>query len=436
MGLLSSELRAVHRAGGATTDYVAEFAFPGTTVRASMGGFSALGIGTFDTPIESMSSVTYGPVDRSGVPAALEMTIDIPDGSRTIARIKEGAGANEVEGSAATVWNVARHPTVNKSKWFTVIDGIVRRITLPRPMVARVTVRTDDRAFLREMLQIWRITKAMWPRAKSEEVGKAPPLIYGEHSAANYRISPGMIRLPCVDTIEHKYAAIAWLKSVDRVYAGDTQLAPAGFTITNPIVGGLRWTIVTLTSDPGDAEITIDAHGLETVGDGSGSMVSGKAEILAHLLTNFCFGQYKSGAYPATSSRIDSSLTTTIANFLNARVPDGALCIKDVRTPASVVAALCNEETLSSWWTNRGKLAFGLPGIHAPAIASETLDWSTDELGEFQEMEDDVDQTSAIQVETVLCSADGSSFSSFSVEDPVAPETAPDSLTMTTGAAK
>ena len=437
MGNLSAEMRAVLRpAASAVVDWLVKLEFPGNTLLLSLGGYSAIGIGNYEAKLLSMSPISYQTSDRSGSVPTLEMTIDVADKDGSIQAIIEGVSANEIRGSAATVYQVAKDNTINQSKWFTAFIGIVARPTYPGSRVVRFTLRVDDVQFVRECMQGWRITRAAWPNAKAEVLGKVAPAVYGDQSAANHRTGPGMLPTHYIDTVKFSYVVSARrLKSIVRVYKDDVQVA-SGWTVEYLTRGGRLWTVITFTTDQGAGVITVDVLGYETVGDGSGSTITSKALQLAHFLTNFCFGESKTGNWLSTSARIDSSLTGAIASFLTARGSEGSLVVGDAKTPAAVVAAFCDQESIYARWTNLGKLAFGVDGIFVATYATETLDWYSDDQGNLPIDEEEIDLTSSIYVQHVPSSSDGNFLSSFSVDDLAATETAPDSLDMTTSAAK
>lgn len=434
---MSAELRALLKpASCSTVDWLAELAFPGSTVKLSFGGYSALGVGHYDAKLLAMSPIAYQESDRSGTVPALEMTIDVADQDGSLQAIIEGTSANEIRGSSAVVYMAAKDSTINQSKWFTAFTGMVAKPSYPGARVVRFTLRTDDIRFQRKLLQGWRITRATWPLAKAEVMGKVAPVIYGEHSAANHQTGPGLIPTHYVDDVAFRYLVCAGKpKSIDRVYKDDVQVG-AGWSVEYLTRGGRVWTVIKFTTDQGTGVITVDLHGVETVGDGSGTMITNQALQHAHLLSNFCFADWTSGNWLSTHARVDSSLTGAIADFLTARAAEGSLVVADDRTGASVIAALCNEESIYARWTNLGKIAFGVDGVFVDTYAAETLDWYSDDVGELPIAEDDIDTTSGITIQHVPSFSQGTFLSSFSVDDLSAPETAPDSLDMTTSAAK
>lgn len=436
MGNLSPELRAVLKpASGTVVDWAANIAFPGANLRLSMGGYSALGLGHYAPRILNVSPITYQVSDRSGSVPALEISIDVADPVAELRTHIEGVTANEIRGTPSTLDLVALHPTITAAKWFRSFTGILAKPSYPGAGVVRLTLRVDDITFNRKAMQPWRITRATWPAAKADVMGKAAPAIYGEQSAANHQTGPGLIPTMLVDTLAFRYLVCAgYAKSINRVYANG--VAVSGWTLEYLTRGGRVWTVVKFSADQGDSVITVDMYGVETVGDGSGTLITSKALQHAHFLTNFVFGDWKSGAWLSTSARIDGSLTGAIASFLAARGGEGSLVVDATRTPDAVVAALCNEESFYARWTHLGTLAFGFDGIFADAYATEPLDWYSDDQGDLPMDEQDIDVTSGIQVQHVPSISQGTFLSSFLVEDLGALETAPEPLDLTTSAAK
>lgn len=56
----------------------------------------------------------------------------------------------------------------------------------------------------------------------------------------------------------------------------------------------------------GDTPITVNVQGIETVGDSSGSVIQDSFDIYKHLMQNWIFGSYQTGAWLATPSFPDS----------------------------------------------------------------------------------------------------------------------------------
>ena len=66
----------------------------------------------------------------------------------------------------------------------------------------------------------------------------------------------------------------------------------SGWSATVVEVNGRGYTLIDFTTDQGTATITCDVTGLESAGDGSGTVVTNPATIWAMWLSNFVFADY------------------------------------------------------------------------------------------------------------------------------------------------
>ena len=434
MGQLDADLKAALARG--VREWLFEIDFPGATWRASRGGYSALGVGYYPDRLLSCGPLNVATGDRSGTLPALEVTMEFADEDGALAQIIEGPDANEIRGSAVRIYLAS--PDVDRSKWSTRFTGIIAKPSeSPRPRVVRITARVDDTAFTREIMRRWTITKAAWPNAAAASIGQIAALVYGQHSCANYRPGPGMLPAIFVDTVNFRYTFAAHkVKALDVVYV-DGVATGSGWSLEYVTASGVTWACVKFTADQGDAVITVDAKGVEDVGDGSGTLITSKADQLAHLLSNFVFDQWSgAGAWLSTHARVDGSLTGAINTFLSARGSEGRLVVSEPKTPAAIVAELCDQESLYGRWTETGAIAFGMDNVFALPYAAETLDWYSQELDPLATGNEDVEVTSECTVNHVPSTSDGKYLSTFVVADPGAVEYSPTSIDLSTSAAR
>lgn len=174
--------------------------------------------------------------------------------------------------------------------------------------------------------------------------------------------------VPCIPVGTEVIASVVWTrflvaghacKSVMQVFAGGNLQAGVGYAgpvvvgvdLLAPIPGytatewphpnvyvdiaGRRYTLIYAKGDlaanalSGDAPLTVNVQGVETVGDGSGTTVVDLCQQYQHFLTNFVLGDYQSGAwlsvptFPDGTARIDTASFTAAQAALDARTGVG-----------------------------------------------------------------------------------------------------------------
>jgi hypothetical protein len=173
--------------------------------------------------------------------------------------------------------------------------------------------------------------------------------------------SEGMIKAFKVDSVNFKYLlSLGYLKSVDAVYSDKVRkTVTSDYTITNPIVNGKQFTLIEFVADQADNEITADVKGYETLGDGTGTLIDDPVDQLKHLLVNFVWGDYSSGAWlPDVSAPIDTVRFTETKQFLAALNFEGSRNIYDTqRKGIQALNEWLDNHRVKGFWAKPGKLA-------------------------------------------------------------------------------
>jgi hypothetical protein len=149
--------------------------------------------------------------------------------------------------------------------------------------------------------------------------------------------------------------------AIPRVFDGDTLLALSAYTITYLSAGGTLWTIVSFTSAP-SGEVRVDAHGYDTVGDGTGTLIDKPTDILKWLAVNLWFQENTSGAWFADATApLDTTSFSTIATALAAQAGGqpyrGSAYFDAERTPYEYLEDWIRSTRVDVAWTIDGKLA-------------------------------------------------------------------------------
>lgn len=402
--------------------------FPGSTQRLSSEPFTSATGGHYSAKVKSWGSLSYAISDRSGRLPAVDTRVQVWDTDRTINRLVSGVNANSIRGSAATIYLAT--PTVASSSWLTVFAGKVSKVSFPEPFVAEISLRVDDDQLQRRAGR--NLSRVDWPNAKAADVFENPaPVLYGSHDAANTQTGPGLIPTLYVDTILHRYLVCAGkAKTLTRVYVDGVQVSAATYSSAFDYVtkSGRIYTCITFTSDQGDGVVTLDADGYESVGDGSGSVITNPATIWAHRLSNWVFGDYMTGSWLSTSSLIDSTTLSAAESYMTTMGAKGSDYDAERRTGYDITARYCNSWRMLTWWTLSGKIGQGYENPFATPYAGTRWRWYRDEMGPFSLVEDDYSVASRITVRQTPSASDGSFLASFEVMDPSVSSDTPETL--------
>lgn len=110
--------------------------------------------------------------------------------------------------------------------------------------------------------------------------------------------------------------------------------------------------------------VTVDADGFESVGDGSGGVLTNPVAQLRHWLTNFGLGDHRSGNWLALDALIDPESWAEAESWADIYAFEGAMRIGGSTEQQEVVDVV--NGWLESWpefrihWNHLGKLAFGV----------------------------------------------------------------------------
>jgi hypothetical protein len=360
VGLFSAAFR--REAAKAAPDIVPilDITFPDAARRYSSVGAQSETLGQYRPLIEEWGTLrpqADSRGNRLSAPSLEVVIIDTPDSGRALTKLLGGSNRNTVRGSAAK----ARWASLNVSEpdWFTLCDWVLDR-WVQEGMNWRLTLQPDE-SFLDRKFPKQAINTAIWPKAHTDALGQYAPILYGRHDSlgADSEEAPaGFVPTYYVDTSAFVYTpSIAWMKAVDKVYADGTEVT-SGFSITHPVQGGIQWTAIDFVSDQGDAVITCDVQGIEDEGDGTGTLITNPARQLEHLITNFILGDYRSGLWPVSSTRLDPTLFAEAADFLDAMGQDGSKQFGgDQEKGIDAFNGWAVSEGLKPFWTLGGQLA-------------------------------------------------------------------------------
>jgi hypothetical protein len=346
--------------------------FPGGSKLVSSTAVASASLGLFEGRVLRWDTLRRGVAERTCGLESVDFSVDVSDVDRYFSNLLAGANGHGVRGSAFTLQ--LGSPNVIPADWFTLWAGVLADWEEPSPLVWTWQFRPNDLALERPFPKT-PIGPADWPNASKEARGLWPNLLYGRISIS---AQGGAISCPLVDITGCRYMVCAGrAKTVLSVFV-DKVPVTSGYSITYPVVNGRVYTLIVFTTTQGEAVITADIEGYETVGDGSGALIENPAEQLQHLLVNWIWGDYKTGAWlSASTAPVDTTLFSAAATFLSNRGYKGSRVLGGQSTQQTGLSALeewCSSLQCQPLWRNNGKLMIKFENPAANPYPAITLD--------------------------------------------------------------
>lgn len=378
MGLLSAAMLAELQKGRPEVFPLFSFTVGATTYRyADVGGMVA-STGLYESKVLSWGAITRGVTLRQNAVefASLQLTID--DTDQAFTRLVEGSARHSVRGAACTL--TLASPNVSSVDWFTGYTGRIDSYAQQGALSWLITASPNDLPLQRESVPKKKIDTSDWPNAALAARGLDVPILYGTISSANVG-NNGAVACPYVDQSGFRYLVCAGrAKAVTGVYKDGALVASSGYSITYPLVNGRRYTLIDFTTTQGTSAITCDAQGYESVGDGTGTLITDPPTVLKHLLVNWIYGDYKDGAWLSDSTApVDTTSFGT--TFFSDRSAQASLYIATRRRGQDIVNDVLKSFEARAYWLSNGKIAFAVEDFTAWAYAS-TIIRQTDIMGD------------------------------------------------------
>lgn len=354
---LKQELR---KRSGASYLLLLEFGSP-LSLRYVWGpGVAKAGVGQYGSRLLNIKGPMRAASDgKTGLPTT-DITFEIDDTNGAFVAAVDGPSGHLVQRCSATL--TLGSLNVPQAQWFKAFEGVLHSWNYEGENHWSGRVTPNDLPLGTDIGGgFWPkpfIFGPDWPNADQGVLAQYGPLIYGQHDSST-TTAKGAVPLVYVDKTGFRYlASWARLKAVDAVYADGIKQA-SGWSVVYTDVGGRTCTLVKFTSDQGTKAITADVQGYETVGDGSGTLITEPTQVIRHALTNWIYNDYKTGLwFPESSAPIDG------ASFESAKVILS-------RNPSSKAARRIfgaqrrSNQDLTDWarswqirlfWTNSGKI--------------------------------------------------------------------------------
>ena len=382
MGKLSVQMRAELTKPVPEVTFLLTITVPAVVqLKYSDVGAAYAGIGSYDAKV-----LSWGGGPARGVTlrnSSLELTnleVTVDDTDQSLTTLLEGASRHLVRGSVAVIHVGSRN--VASANWFVLYSGRVDTYGQSSPLTWTFQLSPNDLPLQRASVPKAKINVSDWPASRLDVRDKPAPILYGRVSSAN-GANDGAITCPYVDTGGFRYLVCAgWAKAVDTVYKDGTPVAAADYSITRPVVNGRTYTLIDFTATQGDtAVITCDAQGYETVGDGSGTLITDPPTILKHLLVNWIYGDYKTGAWLSDSTApVDT--TTFGTTFFSARGYQSSVYISGTKKKGlEVVNDFLASFEAKAYWTADGKIALAVEDFTSWGYVTAYIVTETDDCG-------------------------------------------------------
>lgn len=404
------------------------FTVGGTTYRYSNVGAAVASQGVYEGKVASWGGeIPFGfGLQDSGLDfPSLEILIDDKESPHTLTRLIEGPLKHSVRGALSTI--VLASKNVGVSDWFTALSGLIDNVQLASAWTWSLTFGTRALPLKRESVPKAKITAADWPNSSLDVRDKYVPIIYGRVTSANAS-NNGAVPAHYVDKSGFVYLlAAGWLKSVDTVYKDGTPVSTSSYAITHPVVNGRRYTCIDFTSDQGSSSITADVQGYETVGDGTGTLITDPAAIAQHVLVNWIYGDYRSGAWLATATApVDTTSFGT--TFFSDRGYSSSVYVGTLRRGKDLLNDLAKSMGARLAWTADGKVALKVLDWTSWGYVSDPRILRENDLRGFQLKGGVADLIDSLEGRFAYVPSSGSFAQTLKVKDLGTNEQAPDSI--------
>lgn len=409
-GLLSAAMLAELQSAYRSVIPVLELYLTAATRRYGAIPIASASLGEVKGRVIKWGRISRAVSDRDNALVLNSTSVTLEDTDAAFSSLLEDSNAASVRGTRAVIKLIS--PNVAAGSWFTLFDGYVENYSMESAFVWTLQLHPNDQPLL-GVFPKTAILPSDFPNVGDKTLyGEYVPLIYGIHDSRGSS-DAGMVPCPYVDRIGFRYLVAHGWVTVDRVYKDGTLTSASNYTATHPTINGRLYTLIDFTADQVDAVITADVTGYETAGDGTSDAITG-VDALAHLLSNFVFGDYQGGNWGATSAFISSALFTTAQSFLTdmgwekvSRRYGG----ESQTNATTAIAELCSSLQLNAFFTNAGLFAVAPDDHRALTLWYDQPRWvryDLDEAGEEGSLRIEYDRdsiTDRISVQYILDSA-------------------------------
>lgn len=357
MGILSAAMKASFAAGDPRYALL-EIDFPAGSVKWSRGGFSSLSSGYYEDYVKSFGrSARKGATGQGGIVSST-ITITIVDKEQFF---KKKRGTRErIQNSPARIKLAT--PVVAPELFWT---GRLEQWAEDSRDEWTLQLKPQDVQFTDPFVaDVWSVTT--WPYADKSVRGKIMPLIYWRQDSSGIGGRTGTVDLFCVKRNADPFLYTpGWgaCQGIDRVYDGETIFAEADYTVIQMVQGGARFTVVSFDTDQGPG-LRADLRGIETIGDGTGTLVEHPTDIIKHIAVNRVFNRNLNGIwFPDAAAPVDTTSFAAVkaatAFWSGGQEYRSSAYLADVKFD-DLLPSIAKQHGMSPMWTVDGKLGIKL----------------------------------------------------------------------------
>lgn len=339
MGLLSANLKAKLAAGNADLYWAVVLSLPSSTRRHSDHAVASATGGLYTGLVLGWTPFKRGCPDSHGHLEITDATVTIDDTDRSLAAMANGALANSIRGSVATVYLAER--TLASSDWFSVLVGrVAAPPDWPSPNQAELRLVVNDLPLRAKVPAL--MTRGLWQYADDTGViGSPAPEVYGRHDSRGQG-DGGMVPTLLVDTTTNLYLVQRlYSLAIDQVYDDGLPIY-SGYTLERVSKRGQVYTCLQFSATPAGA-ITVDMRGIEDVGNGTGALISNPVLVLQHWLTEI-------------GMTCDAALFTTAAAWATKHGKYCSFRLSEQRVAMDVLNDMADSMGALVFFTNTGKI--------------------------------------------------------------------------------
>jgi hypothetical protein len=339
VGLLSANLKAKIAAGNADLYWAVVLSLPSNTRRHSDHTVASATGGLFLGTVLGWTPFKRGCPDSHGHLEITDATIIIDDTDRSLAAMANGAYANSIRGSVATVYLAER--TLAQSDWFSLLVGrVAAPPDWPSPNQAALRLVVNDLPLRAKVPAL--MTRSLWQYADDTGVVGVPaPEIYGRHDSRGQG-DGGMVPTLLVDTTTNLYLVQRlYSLAIDQVYDDGLPIY-GGYTLERVTRHGQVYTCLEFASTPAGA-ITCDMRGVDDTETATGNLITNPVLALYHWLVQI-------------DMTCDTALFTTAAAWATKHGKYCSMRIAEQRVAMDILNDWVDSIGAIVFFTNTGKI--------------------------------------------------------------------------------
>lgn len=401
MGLLSAAMAAELAKPNQSLRRLLTITFPDGDHRYSDVAVCSASLGYFEPRIKRWGTIPKSLGDARNALIVPEWRVEILDHDKDWSR---RAASYEIKGSPATLLYAS--PWVAPASWLTRFSGILSNWDFADQPVISARFQPNQLG-LNSAFPTLRLTTQDFSGLPKESENHYVPLCYGRHDSFGLGDVDGQIKPIYVGeytgaaTGSRYVICFGRIKRILHAYSNGARLQETTWDADPTFVtaSGRTYSVINFETDRSAQEITLDVEGYEDVGDGSGTLIADPCDQLEHLLINFVFGRWESGAWLTSSPYVGSF--STARTFLGGRLPAGYRGGRYLNggesnfVGADVVNEFCESMGVHAYWSSAGQIVLTADLTTDPGYPIGTQ-WFRRPFDEFGELRPSVSATDTV----------------------------------------